>query len=160
MEEIYWNTDNWVADKQDDSMIYDLNWRSFEREKNVYNHARSQEWPRTVNRRLLWLLDNEHQSIVLSGYISTSKFLNSICVLYNGTYLICADFFKMQVSLCLNIYSWCLWPHNILVGRERVGFNYTFWKCVNWSPKCNWAGSYGAFQNRASPTCALPASCL
>ena len=33
MEEIYWNTDNWVADKQDNSTIYDLNWRSFEREK-------------------------------------------------------------------------------------------------------------------------------
>ena len=40
-----------------------------------------------------WFLDNEHQGIVLSGYISTNKFLNSVCVLYNGTYLLCADFF-------------------------------------------------------------------
>ena len=64
----------------------------------------------------------------------------------------------MQVSICLSVYSWCLWPHNILVGGERVGFKYSLWKHVNWSPKCNWAGSYGAFQNR--PSTHMSSACL
>lgn len=40
-------------------------------------------------------------------------------------------FFLMRISVCLSIYSWCLWPDNILVGNKRVDSSILL-KCENW----------------------------